>query len=288
MYKTVKISDHSYPVSLKKIASAPVELYYNGTFDDAIFKNCVAVVGSRYCSEYGKRITEKLVKELSYSGITVVSGFMYGIDSYAHKSSVEVGGRTIGILPYGIDSKIPSYQSILYGQILRNNGLIMSEYPGSLPSKKWMFVQRNRIIVGLSKVVLLVEGALNSGTLVTANIAKKSGVPVYAIPGHIDSKVSEGVNDLIKNGSAKMLTNVNDLLSLFNATAINTSQTNNGDPKITQEDYKIINLLKTESLGIEQLSQKTKIDFSELSSSLIKLELLGYIKEKHGKYLIAV
>jgi len=285
MSKSISILDPLYPQDLTKIKKVPENLFYKGDWDCNIFKNCLAVVGSRNGTEYGRRITKKLVMELAYHGITIVSGFMYGIDSVAHQACVDAGGRTIAVLPYGIDSKVPEYQKYLFNEILNYQGLIVSEYASDLKAQKYTFVERNRLVVGLSKAVLVVEGALNSGTMVTASLAKKFDKPLFAVAGHIDSKVSEGVNNLIKEGTAEMVTSAKDILKIFDTTlTVVEDGTNNYALSPLEKD--ILNLLQIDSLSLDDLVLKTKFPASKLSVSLTTMVLSGYLNEKGGKYYV--
>jgi len=175
--------DKRYPELLKKIGKeAPEKLYYKGEWPldtaqgkDNIFDNCLAAVGSRRLTSYGRKITEQLVTEIAAAGVTIVSGFMYGGDEAAHRATIEAGGITIAVMPCGIDMIHPEYQEELYNKILENKGLIVSEFEGKFPPADWTYPRRNRIVAGLSKAVLIVEAGLNSGTLITAELAKKFG-----------------------------------------------------------------------------------------------------------------
>src|SRR3990167_8264719 len=198
----VNLEDKNYPKLLKKIGrDAPKKLYYKGFWDEKIFGDCLAVVGSRHLTIYGKQVTEKLVTEIAASGITIVSGFMYGGDTAAHGAAVKAGGRTIAVMPCGIDRIHPENQAKLYQDILDEGGLIISEYEGDAMPQIFTYVQRDRIVAGLSKAVFVTEAALNSGSLITAGYAKKFGRKLFALPGQITSEVSKGTIQLIKEGA---------------------------------------------------------------------------------------
>ena len=148
----VTMDDPKYPGLLKEAKKSPEVLYYKGDWDEAIFENCLTVVGSRRMTKYGKQITEKIVSEIAGAGITIVSGFMYGIDATAHKAALEAGGRTIAVMPCGIDIIHPEYQKELYEEILKNKGLIISEFEGAHPPAVWTYPRRNKIMAGLSSI----------------------------------------------------------------------------------------------------------------------------------------
>src|SRR3990167_6589809 len=219
MEQAIKIEDKKYPKLLKAIGSqAPKKLYYKGNWSEDIFENCLAVVGSRHLTSYGKKITKQLVTEIAGAGITVVSGFMYGGDEAAHQATVIVGGKTIAVMPCGIDLIHPEYQEKLYNEILEKKGLIISEFEGKFLPTNWTYARRNRIVAGLSKAILVVEAGLNSGSLITAKYAKKNGRKIFAVPGQITSDVSKGTIKLIKEG-AEVATEAGDILKYYNVSS---------------------------------------------------------------------
>ena len=216
----ITIDDKKYPSLLKKIGrDAPKQLYYKGVWSDEIFENCLAVVGSRRLTSYGQRVTEQLVTEVAAAGITIVSGFMYGGDEAAHRAAVKAGGRTIAVMPCGIELIHPEYQQDLYVEILDNKGLVLSEYEGQFLPTNWTYPRRNRIVAGLSKAVLVVEAGLKSGTLITTDFAKKFGRKVFAVPGPITSEVSRGTSKLLREG-ASLVTSAKDILNYYNISGL--------------------------------------------------------------------
>ncbi|MCH7605430.1 DNA-protecting protein DprA, partial [Patescibacteria group bacterium] len=200
-----------YPALLAQGGDAPKQLYYRGSWDDELFDKCLAVVGTRRMTNYGKRITEQFIGEIAAAGVTIVSGFMYGIDATAHKAALQAGGKTIAVMPCGIDLIHPEYQADLYQEILDAGGLIISEYEGTYPAVSWMFPRRNRIVAGLSQATLVVEAGENSGALITANFAKKYGRKIFAVPNPLTSAVSKGVTQLLKEG-AELVGSADDIL----------------------------------------------------------------------------
>ena len=190
MENVVTINDPRYPSLLKQISDPPKQLYYKGEWQDDIFENCLAVVGSRRMTTYGKQIAERLVSEIASREITIVSGFMYGIDATSHKAAVDIGGKTIAVMPCGIELVHPEYQVKLYDEILENKGLIISEYNGNLLPTNWTYPRRNRLVAGLSKAVMVVEAGEKSGSLITANFARKFKRKIFAVPGPLTSILS--------------------------------------------------------------------------------------------------
>jgi len=284
--------DVKYPKLLKELGKEmPKQLYYKGRWDESIFENCLAVVGSRRMTTYGKQITQKLVGQIASAGVTIVSGFMYGIDAEAHKAAVDVGGRTIAVMPCGIDRVHPDYQIKLYNDILENNGLIISEYEGDSQPGYWTYPARNRIVAGISKAVLIVEAGEKSGSLITANWAKKFGRKVFALPGQITSLVSTGTNQLIKEG-AEILIRADNILEYFelNGSSALTEPAEVGPrevfPRSSLED-KIINHLQREPMEMDLLARNLQTETAELGRTISMMEIKGQIKKENGKYYVS-
>lgn len=191
-----------YPKRLKKIPDPPFGFFLWGKLPDE-HRPAVAVIGARECSEYGKYIAGKMAAELAAKGINIISGMARGIDGISQRAALQAGGNTYGILGCGVDICYPSENRSLY-EDLKTKGGILSEYlPGTQP-KAGLFPLRNRIISGLSDIVLIVEARERSGTLITADMALDQGKDVYAVPGRVSDSLSEGCNRLIKQGAGVM------------------------------------------------------------------------------------
>jgi len=221
MSKIINIESQEYPQSLKRIKNPPKQLYYKGGWDSDIFKNCLAVVGSRRMTAYGKRAAEQFVTKIAAAGITIVSGFMYGIDAVSHRAALTVGGRTIAVMPCGINIIHPAHQEKLYNDILENNGLIISEFKDDFPPEIWTYPKRNRIVAGLSEATLVVEAGFKSGSLITANYAKEYRRKIFAVPGPITSSNSVGIIQLLKDG-ALIASKAKDVLDHYNLEKIDS------------------------------------------------------------------
>ncbi len=212
----ITINDNRYPNSLKQIDNPPNKLYCLGNID--LLNNvCIAIVGCRNMSKYGEKIAKIFSEGLSKEGATIVSGLAKGIDSVAHKYSFSNLGRTIAVLGCGIDVIYPKENENLYREIIKNDGLIISEYPLGTKPDKDNFPRRNRIISGLSCGVIVVEAKKKSGTMITVDYALNQGKDVFVIPGNIDSLNSTGTNELIKEG-ARMVTNYKEVLNILKDT----------------------------------------------------------------------
>lgn len=249
---------------LLDLPNIPKDLYYRGTWDPRIFENCIAVIGSRRMTQYGRRVIEKIVPGFVFEKKTVVSGFMYGVDQYAHRVCVENGGKTIAVLGWGIKYPLEGAEARLADEIITSGGLLISEWETQQPTL-WTFPVRNRIVAALSKEVLVVEAAVKSGSLITASIARKLKRNLWAVPGEITSRMSVGTNMLIREGQAKMWT---------------------GSPvqlTFTVHDPLVQHLID-EPLTTSELARKTGKPVADVGAKLSVLELSGQIIQRGGKY----
>lgn len=213
--KLIRFDDTAYPSSLKNIYDLPAYLYIRGNINN-LYDDCIAIVGSRNASDYGKYVSKKIAKEVADKNVNIVSGLALGIDKYAHLGALESKiGKTIAVLGTGVSNEemYPLENKRVFERILENNGTIVSEFKLGTKPEKFNFPKRNRIISGLSKKIVVVEAKENSGSLITADFALEQGKDIFAVPGNINSKNSLGTNKLISEG-AYLLTNSNDLFYL--------------------------------------------------------------------------
>jgi len=285
MYKVIEIDNFKYPLALKQISSAPKKIYYKGNWDESIFENCLAVVGTRRITSYGKQITSKLVSELAGAGLTIVSGFMYGVDAAAHKAALDAGGKTIAVMPCGIDMIHPAYQKNLYNEILESKGLIISEFENNFPPALWTYPKRNKIVAGLSKAVMVVEAASKSGSLITANLARAYGRKLFAVPGPLTSSLSEGTLNLIKEG-AVMVMSVKDILDYYGLGRFSLPMGFRQSLNLSELEESIIVKLQQEPISIDDLSRSLEIPVSKTGITLSLMQLKGILFEEEGKYHI--
>jgi len=283
--KVMEINNPKYPQLLKQISSPPLKLYYKGKWDRNLFKNCLAVVGTRQMTNYGRRVTDELVSRISSAGITIVSGFMYGVDAQAHRAALLAGGKTIAVMPCGIDLIHPGHQKKLYEEILANNGLIISELEADHPPALWTYPKRNRIIAGLSQAALVIEAGHNSGSLITASLAKEFGRKVFAVPGPVTGLVSQGTLQLIKEGAA-MAVSANDILTDYGITDSEYSGNCFLHSGLNILEKNIIDRLAQEPRDIDTLSRLINITTSQLGAALSLMQLQGIVSEGQGKYYV--
>ncbi len=207
--KVIGINEDAYPEKLRNIYAPPQRLYAVGNLE-ALKDKSIAIVGCRECSKYGMDNAMKFGYELAKKGVCIISGLARGIDTYAHWGAIKAYGKTIAVLGCGLDVIYPKENLVLYKEILRTGGLIISEYPLGTKPERHHFPARNRIISGLSNGVLVIEAKKRSGTLITVNHALEQGKDVYALPGNISSSNSYGTNELIKEGAIPV-THVKDI-----------------------------------------------------------------------------
>lgn len=280
----VKICEEDYPPMLKTLKDPPDYLYYTG--DISLCKEpCIAIVGSRKSTAYGKWVSYNLGKILAEHGVVVVSGMATGIDSESHKGALAGQGKTIAVLGCGPDICYPKNNKIIMESI-KKEGLILSEYePGSHPLP-WKFPARNRIISGLSYGVIIVEADMRSGSLITAGHALEQGREVFALPGNIDSIFSSGTNKLIQDGAIPLI-DLKDIIR-FLGISIEANKRKPNYSKLGKDEVEIIKLLtKHGFLSHDELVVLSGKQAGEVGALLTILELKGEIKIAMGKIQVA-
>lgn len=280
--------DNKYPVRLKALMDSPVGLFYKGDVSILNSLRLVAIVGTRQATSYGLKIAKEISSIFSSQGIVIVSGLASGIDSSAHYGALE-GGKTIAVLGTGVDVIYPAGNRSLFEQIINKGGLIVSEYPQATYGMPWNFPQRNRIISSLSDAVIVVEGGLQSGAMITARFAIKQNKPLFALPGPVNSNTSNGPNILIKSGVAELLTSASDVLEKIGIPAQTKLklETSNGNPhELNERQKNIYKLLSSQPTSFDDLLNTTNLEAKELMQNLSILELKGFIeKTVEGGYV---
>ena len=283
--------DPDYPHHLRWIADPPLVLYIRGAFQPADHL-ALAVVGSRKPSNYGKAMTQRFSTELVQHGFTVVSGLARGIDSIAHQSTLQAGGRTLAVLGSGINVIYPPENSRLV-ETISDHGAVLSEFPLDTKPDRWNFPRRNRIISGLSLGTLVVEAAVNSGALLTARHALEQGREVFAVPGRVDVPSSQGTHKLIKSG-AKLVEGIDDILEEFPDIVQSSPApppalaiTHNMTPSpadLSADEARLLALLHPEETHIDRLIRLSQLPAQVVASILVTLELRGLIRQFPGKF----
>lgn len=274
--KKLTVEDYDFPEVLRQIPDAPNELFVLGPpLLDLLNGPSVAIVGSRKVSPYGKTVTTQFATELARAGIPIISGLAIGVDALAHQGALAGGGRTIAILPGGLDNVYPASHRQLARQILERGGALVSEYPPGVHPMKYHFIARNRIVSGLANGVLITEGAINSGSLHTARFALEQGREVMAVPGNITSPTSAGTNNLIRSG-ATPVTNSEDVLRVLGIApgAARVAKPHSNDP----HEQAVLGLLQQGTSDGSELLRATGFSIQLFNQTLTMLEIRGYIR----------
>lgn len=277
----------AYPRYLREAPAPPPVLYVAGELLETD-QWAVAVVGTRRLSPYGRQMARELVSGLVRNNVTVVSGLARGIDGIAHKTAVEMGGRTLGVLGSGIDCLYPPEHRNLAARIIKESrGAIISDYPlGTQPEGK-NFPPRNRIISGLSLGVVVIEAGERSGALITANFALEQNREVFAVPGNVNSRASAGTNRLIQQG-AKLVVSVEDILDELNLTMAPQQMVVQMAVPESKEEAALLEHLSPEPSHVDELSRASGMNSADVSSTLAIMELKGMVQQVGGMRYVLV
>lgn len=281
----VTLLDEEYPGSLRRIHDPPPVLYVRGGFLPGD-SDAAAVVGSRAATVYGKVTAERIARDLSAAGVTVVSGLARGIDSSAHRGALDGGGRTIAVLGSGLDLLYPPENRRLAEEIA-TGGAVISEFPfGTAPDKR-NFPMRNRTISGLSLGVLVVEAAARSGALITAGLALDEGREVFAVPGNITSATSAGPNGLIRDG-AKLVQSAADIIEEFPHLA--SRPLGAGAPSettdLSEDEEAVLSRIGREPLTLDEVIRRSPVPSSRTTALLTALEIKGLVRQFAGRRFV--
>ncbi len=284
----ITIEDDRYPLQLKSIKNPPKQLYAKGNVE-LLKTNIISIIGSRSCSENGIKLAHKFSKELVYQGITIASGMALGIDTIAHQTTLQENGKTIAVLGNGFKHIFPIENSKLYQEIIKNRGLVITEYPPEEKAKSKNFLERNRIVSGLALGILVIEASYRSGTSVTAKLAKKQGRKVFALPHEVNDLHGVGTNRLIQEG-AKIVMRTEDIIKEFSFLDYKVPPKEKlkvqASKKICKnKDYNEIYQLITEKpISLNAIYKNSNKNIAEINHILLMLELDGYIEKVVGGY----
>lgn len=277
---TISPKHQQFPPQLQRLHSVPKQLYIaSDAWPELLAMPMLAVVGSRRPTTYGASMCAQIVREVAAKGVCIVSGLALGIDSIAHSAALEVGGKTIAVLPSGLDSIYPSTHRQLAADIIAKGGALVSEYtPKTAIAFKNNFIERNRIIAGLSKLVFIPEAAAKSGSLHTAQFAIESGIDVCAMPGQITNPMAEGCHTLIKTGAA-VVTGADDILNLLKISASDHTPT---IVAANQEEQTILDLIVYGIHDGDELFAGAGLPIETFNQTLTMLEITGKIRPGGG------
>lgn len=282
----LSLASERYPKLLATIPEPPIVLYCRGDLS-LIDKPSVAVVGSRSATDYGKRVSTMLAKELAQQGVHIISGGAYGIDAAAHDGALQGGGTTCAVLGSGVDVAYPKAHKDLF-QTIEQQGLLLSEYPLGTRPEPFRFPARNRIISGLARGVVVVEATLKSGSLITARLALDQGRDVFAVPGRIDSMKSSGCHRLIQQG-AHLIHSTEDIIQELGfaatSTRLNQKQERQAESvsPIENEEEVLLSFIDVYPVDIDTLMRLSGVSSNQIHALLLQLELKGVIRQLPGQ-----
>jgi DNA processing protein len=270
-------NDPAYPPRLRETEDPPPVLYVRGELRESD-EWAVSVVGTRRPTPYGRQVAEEISSQLAHNRICVVSGLARGVDAIAHRAALQAGGRTIAVLACGLDIVYPP-EHLRLAREITENGALVSDYPLGTQPRGDYFPRRNRILSGMSLGVLVVEGDLKSGALITARFAVEQNREVFAIPGSIFSPQSRGTNAIIQRGEAKLVQNVEDILEELNLTMVPQQLEMTQLVPTTDTEADILRHISKEPVHIDEVCRQSGLPVATVSSLLAMLELKGLIRQ---------
>lgn len=282
----IQYNDKIYPESLKQLKNPPLRIHAIGNID-LLNQKGIAVIGSRHNSEYGKRMCQKFTKELIEYNLVIISGLAIGIDSFAHETCLKYNGKTIAVLPSGLNEIYPKHNLKLVENIIKNNGLVISEYDDNVSADSKKFLERNRIVAALGIGTLVVEAGYRSGTSVTAKYTQTLGKRVFCIPSSLENSKGVTTNELIKKGGI-LVSNVDDIISKYKNIKFEKVQVTSKMilPDISEELLEIYKVIYENPKDINQITVECKKEIREISYKITLLQLQNLIEELPGKRYI--
>jgi len=278
----------SYPKPLREIHASPIVLCVWGELKERDY-HAIGIIGARRTTHYGVESAKKLAYQLAYAGLTVVSGLARGIDTAALQGALAAKGRTIAVIGSGLAKLYPPENAALAEKIRAGNGAVVSEFSMEIEPDRQTFPMRNRIISGWSHGILVVEAGLNSGALITASQALEQGRSVYAVPGHINAPSAMGSNRLIQQG-AKLVMDASDILDdleiLLPEARPSAEAAARPLPLLSEEEQRVYEAIEPTETSIDEITEKTRLPSSAVSSTLLRLELKRLVKQLPGKYFV--
>jgi DNA processing protein len=283
--KPLFINDENYPKRLLQCYDSPTLLYYRGNAD----LNCekiIAVVGTRANSDYGKQICEKIIEELAQEEVLVISGLAFGVDTIAHKAALKNNIKTVGVLAHGLDKIYPAQNKGIAMDMLAQGGLLTEFMTKTAPDRQ-NFPKRNRIVAGICDALLVIESGIKGGSLITAELGNGYNKDVFALPGKVTDKNSEGCNYLIKQNKAQLITSAEDILNHMNWRPKEQKKKKQQRAlfiELTHDERIIVDILKeTENAHIDMLYSKSLLSSGAVANALLMLEMQNIVQSMPGK-----
>lgn len=286
MTKIIDLENEKYPEKLRNIQKPPKQLYVLGD-ENILNTKSVAIIGSRVCTPEGAKLAENFAKELSKKGICIISGMARGIDTSAHIGALKAGGKTVAVLGSGFNHIFPAENIGLFSKIIENGGAVVTEYKEDTKPSQNGFVQRNRIVSGLSDGVLIIEAKHRSGTAITASFARSQGKKIFCIPHGLEQREGIGTNRQIKMG-AKLVTEAQEIIEelKMEVKEIKNEEKNIEILNVPKEYMPVYKYITENPINVDVICKKTRLEISRVNYLLTMMELEGYIEQLPGKNFI--
>jgi DNA processing protein len=276
--------DKNYPKRLQHCTDSPMMLYYKGNAS-LNTQRIISVVGTRNATEYGRNFCEQLIEDLSGLSVLIISGLAYGIDSCAHRAALKFGLHTVGVLAHGLDRVYPYLNKSLADRMLDAGGLLTEFLSKTNPDRE-NFPRRNRIVAGMCDAVVVVESAKRGGALITANIANSYNRDVFALPGRVGDRFSEGCNFLIRTNNASMIESAADIRYIMRWDGVDTNQAKQTRlfREFSDDEAVIMQILESQNdAGLDDIMLKSQLPASKIAALLLILEFEGIVSALPGK-----
>jgi DNA processing protein len=285
--RTIQRDEAGFPPRLAAIAEAPMRLRLRGDLG-APGRPRAAVVGSRQCDDYGREMARAIAAGLARAGVSVVSGGARGVDGAAHQGALEAGGHTVAVLGSGVDVAYPPENAALFDRILAAGGALVSEHDDGQPASRWAFPRRNRIVSGLSDAVVVVRAGEGSGALITAEWARRQGVPVLAVPGEATHPLSRGPIELLRQG-ARVAASAADVLAVLGlAGQAELPLPELPGPELDAEAAAVYAALSGTARHAEELARAAGLEPGAALAALLGLELDGLAEQRPGQRFLKI
>ena len=277
------ITDTAFPQRLLNCPDSPVLLFYKGEAD--LNHPCViSIIGTRDHTDYGKYLTEKLVKDLADRNVLVVSGLAFGIDAIAHKAAIKNNVLTVGVLAHGLDQLYPVQHSGMAKEMVKHGGGLLTEFTNGIKPDKHNFPSRNRIVSGMSDATIVVETGVKGGSIITAELANGYNKEVFAFPGRANDPKSMGCHYLIQQNKAILITGAEDIIEFLNWNKTTVRKENRLLGELSENEQRIVTILKEkERTHIDELNSKSTLNSSLVAATVLNLELKDLVRSLPGK-----
>ena len=282
--RTILRGENGWPPRLSTLSDAPERLRVRGEIRPPAERR-VAIVGSRQADPYGIELTRELARDLAQAGVCIVSGGAEGVDAAAHRAALEAGGRTIAVLGTGVEVAYPAAHRALFDRILASGGALVSEYDDGAPGARWTFPRRNRIVSGICEAVVVVRAGKSSGALITADWARRQGIPVFAVPGDVREEGSAGPIELLRRG-AKVVARASDVLEAIGMAGQLSLPVDLSGQDLSGDEATLFGVLERVPRHADEVARAAGVAPAVALSTLLILELRGLCEQRPGHYFL--